>query len=222
MTSPEWLHAFPDLQQLDDELRQQLLRHAAVMNVPANTTLFRDGDACQGYVMVIHGSVKVQKMDPQGREIILYRVEDGQTCMLTTSCLLGSQNYPAEGISEEATQLAMLPGQVFDQLMNHLAFRRFVMKSMGHRIADLMCLVEDVAFGRMDCRLARLLLKRSANGSKKIAATHQELAVELGTAREVISRTIKDFERRDWVKLSRGHVEIHDTAHLQALANTSM
>jgi len=179
--------------------------------------LFRDGDRCQGYVFVMHGSIRVQKMDPEGREIVLYRVEDGQTCMLTTSCLLAGRSYPAEGITEEATELVLLPAERFDALLADPDFRRFALAMISDRIAELMALIEDVAFGRMDVRLARRLLELD-DGTHSLQLTHQQLATELGTAREVISRILKDFERRGSVALKRGRVELSDLNGLGQLA----
>jgi len=214
----DWLKAFPELQHISEPNWQRTAEQAQVMNVPKGTVLFRDGDVCQGYVFVSDGAVRVQKMDPQGREIVLYRVEDGQTCMLTTSCLIGGEAYPAEGVAETEVTLAMLPATVFEKAMAESAgFRRFVLASIGRRIGDLMLLVEDVAFGRMDVRLARLLLKRTRESNGVLSCTHQELSTELGTAREVVSRLLKDFERKGWVELSRGQVKIKAVQALGAL-----
>ncbi|OIO68651.1 MAG: Crp/Fnr family transcriptional regulator [Zetaproteobacteria bacterium CG12_big_fil_rev_8_21_14_0_65_55_1124] len=210
------MQAFPDLAQLPASIRDEL-DALPLMQVPGGTVLFRDGDACQGYVFVLSGSVRVQKMDPEGREIVLYRVEDGQTCMLTTSCLLGGRPYPAEGIAEEETELALLSPKRLDALLSDAAFRRFVLSMISLRIADLMALIEDVAFGRMDVRLARRLLELD-NGSGELRLTHQQLATELGTAREVISRLLKDFERRRMVTLGRGIVLLPESKELRELA----
>jgi len=213
-----WLKAFPELQSISDSGWQRTAEQAKVMHVSKGTVLFRDGDVCHGYVFVTDGAVRVQKMDAQGREIVLYRVEDGQTCMLTTSCLIGGEPYPAEGVAETDVTLAMLPAVVFEKAMAESAdFRRFVLASIGRRIGDLMMLVEDVAFGRMDARLARLLLKRSKESDGLLDCTHQELATELGTAREVVSRLLKDFERRGWVALSRGQIEVKNSRALGEL-----
>jgi len=213
-----WLNAFPDLQKISDASWQQTVEQAQVMTLPKGAVLFRDGDLCQGYVFVSNGAVRVQKMDPQGREIVLYRVEDGQTCMLTTACLIGGEAYPAEGVAETEVTLAMLPAPVFEKVMSNSAdFRRFVLASIGRRIGDLMLLVEDVAFGRMDVRLARLILKRIKASNEPLECTHQELATELGTAREVVSRLLKDFERKGWVSLRRGQVAIVDKKALEQL-----
>jgi len=209
-------NAFPDLNGLSADIRKEL-EAIQPMKVPAGTVLFRDGDMCQGYVFVLNGSVRVQKMDPEGREIVLYRVENGQTCMLTTSCLLGGRAYPAEGVAEEETELALLAPNRLDALLADAAFRRFVLSMISQRVADLMALIEDVAFGRMDVRLARRLLELD-NGSGKLHLTHQQLATELGTAREVISRILKDFERRGLVELGRGTLLLPDPEELGAIA----
>ena len=210
------MQAFPDLAQLPASIRDEL-DALPLMQVPGGTVLFRDGDDCQGYVFVLSGSIRVQKMDPEGREIVLYRVEDGQTCMLTTSCLLGGRPYPAEGVAEEETELAMLSPKRLDVLLSDAAFRRFVLSMISLRIADLMTLIEDVAFGRMDVRLARRLLELD-NGSGELRLTHQQLATELGTAREVVSRLLKDFERRKMVSLGRGIVLLPESKTLRELA----
>lgn len=215
--SSDWLEAFPQLASMPADVLHELASLRAV-RVPAGSVLFRDGDACRGYVFVAAGCVRVQKMDPEGREIVLYRVEDGQTCMLTTSCLLGCRAYPAEGIAEEDTLLAMMPAADFERLLSHAEFRRFVLGMISDRIAELMALIEDVAFGRMDQRLARRLLALAQDGVD-LALTHQQLATELGTAREVVSRILKDMERRGLIGLRRGHVLLRDVPALRRMAD---
>ncbi|PIW50047.1 MAG: Crp/Fnr family transcriptional regulator [Zetaproteobacteria bacterium CG12_big_fil_rev_8_21_14_0_65_54_13] len=216
MTASAMLAAFPSLAGLSTTILREFAG-LKPLQLPKGTVLFRDGDRCQGYVFVMHGSIRVQKMDPEGREIVLYRVEDGQTCMLTTSCLLAGRSYPAEGITEEATELVLLPAERFDALLADPDFRRFALAMISDRIAELMALIEDVAFGRMDVRLARRLLELD-DGTHSLQLTHQQLATELGTAREVISRILKDFERRGSVALKRGRVELSDLNGLGQLA----
>ena len=214
------LDLFASMNQLPPPVARELAG-LKTMKVPKGTVLFRDGDACQGYVFVLDGSVRVQKMDSEGREIVLYRVEDGQTCMLTTSCLLGGKAYPAEGIAEVDTELAMIPAKRFDELLADSAFRKFALAMISDRIADLMALIEDVAFGRMDARLARRLMELD-DGSHILRLTHQQLATELGTAREVISRILKDFERRRHVLLGRGSVTLKDPDALWHIASVDV
>ncbi|NWF37578.1 Crp/Fnr family transcriptional regulator [Mariprofundus sp. NF] len=216
MSIDNWLSLFPALTGLSGAVSHELAA-LKTMKVPKGTVLFRDGDACQGYVFVLDGSVRVQKMDSEGREIVLYRVEDGQTCMLTTSCLLGGKLYPAEGIAEVDTELALIPASRFDELLSDSAFRKFTLGMISDRVADLMALIEDVAFGRMDVRLACRLLELD-DGSHALRLTHQQLATELGTAREVVSRILKDFERRSLVMLKRGEVRLSDLSAMKRLA----
>lgn len=211
------LQSFPALGSLPAGIRDEL-DAIPLLRVPGGTVLFRDGDVCQGYVFVLKGSVRVQKMDLEGREIVLYRVEDGQTCMLTTACLLGGRAYPAEGIAEEDTELALLSPKRLDALLADTAFRRFVLSMISERVADLMALIEDVAFGRMDVRLAKRLLEL-ADGGSRVHLTHQQLATELGTAREVVSRLLKDFERRGFVELRRGSILLPRIQGLNELAS---
>jgi len=216
MTASAMLAAFPSLAGLSTTILREFAG-LKPLQLPKGTVLFRDGDRCQGYVFVMPGAIRVQTMDPEGREIGLYRVEDGQTCMLTTSCLLAGRSYPAEGITEEATELVLLPAERFDALLADPDFRRFALAMISDRIAELMALIEDVAFGRMDVRLARRLLELD-DGTHSLQLTHQQLATELGTAREVISRILKDFERRGSVALKRGRVELSDLNGLGQLA----
>jgi len=216
--TPDWISQFPELVAISDPAWNRAAASAHVMRAPPGYVLFRDGNVCKGYVLVISGSVRVQKMDADGHEILLYRVEDGQSCMLTTICLIGDQDYPAEGVAENDVELVMLPSDTFrSALADSAAFRAFVMRSIGHRIADLMTLIEDVAFGRMDVRIARMLASRGQS-SEVIRATHQEIATELGTAREVVSRVLKDFERHGWLKLERMKISILDIGAVKAVA----
>ena len=216
----EWLSHFPELSGLDDPVWQKVLDSARPVEIPAGTTVFRDGDGCQNYMFVMEGAVRVQKMAENGREIVLYRVSAGEACILTTSCLLSHQRYPAEGITEDNLRAISIPVKLFDEgIAGSAGFRSFVFSSYGRRIADLILLVEDVAFGRMDIRLGQYLLD-SADEKGDVALTHQAMAAELGTAREVVSRQLKEFERRGWLKLGRGTINISDlTALKEHLAN---
>jgi len=214
-----WLSRFPELDTIGDPAWRKAAACAQTMRVQPDYVLFRDGSACKAYVLVISGSIRVQKMDPDGHEIVLYRVEDHQSCMLTTTCLIGHQDYPAEGIAETEVELVVLPAEIFQTaLAESEGFRSFVMCSIGQRIADLMALIEDVAFSRMDVRIARLLLSRCSN-SGLFHTTHQEISAELGTAREVVSRVLKNFEGHGWISLGRGCIRIVDKDGLKSLCD---
>lgn len=181
--------------------------------------VFHQGDACEQYLVVLQGCVRVQALSVSGREIVLYRVKDGESCVITTSCLLGREEYPAEGITETETRALAIPRPVFDRALEQSAtFRRFVFQNQGARLSDLIRRVEDVAFGRLDAKLARFLMDWSQRHDGEILLTHQQLATELGTAREVISRQLKQFERRGWLVAGRGKLLIRDLDALERLA----
>jgi len=214
-----WISHFPELAAISDPVWKSVVSSAQTMRVKPGYVLFRDGDACRAYVLVISGSVRVQKMNPDGHEIVLYRVEEGQSCVLTTTCLIGQQNYPADGIAETEVKLVILPYEIFHTaLSGSMGFRTFVLGCIGRRIADLMALIEDVAFARMDVRIARLLLSRCSD-SDVFHATHQEISSELGTAREVVSRVLKNLEGRGWISLGRGWVRVRDRNGLESLCD---
>lgn len=213
------LSAFPDLSAIDGAGLLHLRDSVRVIQVPPGTVLFSEGAACEAYVLVLEGSVRVQKISESGREIVLYRVERGQTCVLTTACLMTSAEYGAEGVAETPVRAAVLSAAAFQRLLDASAvFRRFVFRVYAGRIADLLMLIEEVAFGRVDVRLAQTLLAHARrDGGRVVTTTHQALATELGTAREVVSRQLKEFERRQWVGLARGRIELRNAAALEAL-----
>lgn len=213
-----FLSAFPALQALEAPARAMLRQSLQAVRIPAGRRLFADGDPCQAFLLVRDGCIRVQKVAENGREIVLYRVEGGQTCILTTVCLMAHRDYGAEGIAEQDIEGAILPAAAFSRLLADSAvFREFAFTAYATRVSDLLLLIEDVAFGRIDSRLAAVLVARGGEDGVVIA-THQDLAAELGSAREVISRQLKDFERRGWIALQRGRLTVRDRAALAALA----
>jgi CRP/FNR family transcriptional regulator len=212
----DWLELFPELLALEPESKALLARYARIIEAPVGTIGYREGTPCGAYVLRLAGQSRVYKMSSSGREILLYRVGSGETCVLTTTCLLGSSDYPASTIVEEPIRDVIVPAAAFNQLMvESKVFRRFVMQNYGALISDLIVLLDEVAFHNLDVRLAKLLLEEP---STQINRTHQQLAAELGTAREVVSRQLKRFEQKGWVTLGRGHVEILDKAALEKLS----
>ncbi len=205
---------YPVLAELPAPAQGRLLAAARWMQVPAGEVLFDDRQACEGFPFVIEGSVRVLKCAPNGRELPLYRVGPGETCIISSSCLLGHEDYNARGVTESDTLLMLLPKAVFDELLGEPAFRGFVFHLFAERIADLMQLIEAVAFHKLDQRLAALLLGHG----RTLHVTHQQLADELGSVREIVSRLLKGFAAGGLVRLSREQVEILDPAALRRLA----
>ncbi|NWG39739.1 MAG: Crp/Fnr family transcriptional regulator [Hydrogenophilaceae bacterium] len=211
------LKAYPVINELPVTDQNQLISALNPVSLPERTQVFDEHQPCRGFPFVISGAIRVIKSAPNGRELPLYRVLPGETCFITASCLLGQQEYNARGETEYDTQILMLPRPVFEEMLVHEPFRRFVFLLFAERIADLMQLVEEVAFMRLDQRLAALLLGHG----REFRTTHQQLAQDLGSVREIVSRLLKGFEHRGLVKLGRESIEILDPAGLRQLAGTT-
>ncbi|MEI4486744.1 Crp/Fnr family transcriptional regulator [Frigidibacter sp. MR17.14] len=214
----DWTLAFAGLARMAPAARAELRARAAIAELPEGTRLFGPGQAPSAMLLLLSGAVRVQQTAENGREILLYRVQAGESCVLTTACLLAYEDYTAEGLAETAIRAALLSRADFEDLIvTSPEFRRFVFAAYSHRITDLFTVIEEIAFRRMDLRLASLLTHRADAGGE-IRATHQALAAELGTAREVVSRTLQDFARRGWIDQSRGAVLLRDPAALAEFA----
>lgn len=213
--SERLLALYPALQDLPQTERDDVMaEQAQAITVPAGTTLFEEGQPCRGFPMVVQGSVRVARGSTAGRSLELYRVTPGELCVVSTSCLFGSQPLTAHGHTTEPTQLVLLSPQGFDRWSAHAGFRRFVFGVFADRLADLMALAEAVAFQRLDQRLAHALLGHG----ELVRLTHQALADELGTVREIVTRLLKRFERAGWVELSRERIRVVDAAALRHVA----
>ena len=198
---------------------EALLDNASEITLPAKTTVFHQGDRCGNYLLLIEGNVKVMTRAENGREIVLYRLGPGDSCVLTTACLFSNSRYPAEGVTESGVTALAIPAREFNDAVQSLdAFRQFVFATFGDHLGSLITLVEAIAFGRLDSRLAAHLVRHAGPGDE-LRITHQELATELGTAREVISRQLKDLEGQGLVSLSRGGIRLLDRDVLTRLAD---
>lgn len=210
------LQHYPVLAGLPDAQFDALLQPQAVMHLPAGTQVFAEHQPCQGFPLLIDGSIKVIKLASTGRELMLYRVQPGGSCIISSSCLLGHTDYNARGIAETPLTLIVLPLSGFSALMlSHPPFRDFVFHLFAERIGELMQLVEEVAFARLDQRLARLILARNED---VLSVTHQQLADELGSVREIVSRLLKGFAAQGLVTLGREQLTVSDRSGLQKLA----
>jgi CRP/FNR family transcriptional regulator len=210
-----WLENFPELSGLEQNALDILSKNIRIVEAPIGTIGYHEGASCTSYVMRLAGKSRVFKTSSGGREILLYRVGAGETCVITTTCLLGDSDYPASTIVEEPIRDVLIPANAFNQLMvESLVFRKFVMKNYGALIGDLIVLLDEVAFQNLNSRLARILIESK---SPKVVRTHQEIADELGTSREVVSRQLKRLEQKGVVELHRGYLEIKDSNELEKL-----
>lgn len=215
----DWIGEMPALSGLDASARALLKQSAVRVELPRGSVVFRSGDACTQFPLVASGSIRVQRLTESGREIVLYRVSMHETCILTIASLLAAEAYAAEAIAETDVVAYVIGAAPFNALMSQSAgFRAFIFEGYSHRIAMLMSRIEDIVCTRIDVRLAERLLALMKGGSL-IETTQHALAADLGTAREVIGRALKNFERLGWVGLSRGAVDITNAPALKALVS---
>lgn len=216
-----WIERFAGLARLPAALKQELTEGSQVVQVPAGTQIFAPGQSADNLLLLLDGTVRVQQKSETGREVFLYRVHAGESCVLTTACMLAFEDYSADGIAETDVTAVAIPRATFDDLAARSdIFRQFIFKAYSRRITDLFTLIDDIVFQRMDVRLAARLLELADEGNT-VHATHQVLGNELGTAREVISRTLSEFQRRGWVEQERGKVHLVGRAGLERLARSA-
>lgn len=217
-SEPAWLQSFPGLKQLPADLLDKLVSESTVVSLPSGSRIYGPGQAPESFILLLDGTVRVQQVSETGREIVLYRVSAGDSCALTTACLMGYEDYLAEAIVEDNTRAVAIPRATFDDLISASAiFRRFVFTAFSARVTELFRVIDQVAFARLDIRLAHKLLELS-NGSDHLETTQQVLASELGTSREVVSRILGEFQRRRWIASARGRLAILDPDALENLS----
>ena len=189
------------------EVVDRILKASEVKVIPGGTTLYRTGEACEAIGFLLSGQVRVYRIGESGREITLYEIDPGETCILNASCILSRFDYPAFAETTLDAEIIMVPGDLFRRLVDEEpVMRTFVLTLFSDRLGAIMELVEEVAFRRLDRRLADFVVEKSEDSL--LPMTHQAIANELGTSREVVSRLLKDFERRGKVRLSRNEIRI--------------
>jgi CRP/FNR family transcriptional regulator, anaerobic regulatory protein len=221
MRNTEWISRFEGLRRLSPELQAELVAGSRIVSVPAGTVVFEPGQSADNLLLLLEGTVRVQQKSATGREVFLYRVHAGESCVLTTACMLAFEEYSAEGTAESDVVAVAIPRTTFDDLAGKSSqFREFIFKAYARRITDLFTLIDDIVFQRMDVRLATRLLEL-AGSDNVVHATHQFLATELGTAREVISRTLAEFQRRNWIEQARGEIHLVGKGGLRRLSHAA-
>jgi len=215
-----WLLAFPNLGAIQDEVWLSACHAATELIVPAETVMLRQGERCQGFVLFVKGSARVYERAENGREIALYRTLPGEMCMLTLISLLADTTYSAEVVTEEELHVVSIPIEHFRTALTQSdGFRQVLCVTLVQRLNDLVHLVGRIAFQRLDLRLAQLLNQLFlARNTLRVLVTHQKLAHELGTSREVASRLLKELERLGYIRLHRGAIELLSPADLARLA----
>lgn len=206
--------SLPVLQALSPEMAQEFLAHAYLATLPASRDVFAEGDEAAAIALLLSGRVRVYKIGETGREITLYRFGSGESCVLTANAILSGQTFPALATVEETADVVMVPAEAFRGWVDrYQPWRAFVFELLSQRLTRMLAVVDEVTFQRMDARLADLLLSRGAV-QNPLAITHQEIAADLGSSREVITRLLSDFADEGQVALMRGAIEVLDRGGL--------
>lgn len=197
----------PWLQQAGPGLRAKLKSVSSLVSLPAGATICGEGRHCEYLPLLVEGQARVFKASESGREMTLYRIYPGESCVLTASCIMSGVGFPAIAVTEHASSALLVPASHvtawFDEFPE---WRHFVFDLVSRRMASMLAVVEEVAFQRMDQRLERYLGLAAVNG--EVRATHQDIADELGTAREVVTRLLRELEARGRVTLHRGYISL--------------
>ena len=221
-TDAAWLLAFPKLVKIDDAAWLAARRAAKVFVIPPATIMMRQGETSQGFVLFSRGTTRVYERTENGREIALYRTRPGEMCLLTLINLLTDTTYSAEAVTEEELHVVSIPLENFRNALTHSdGFRQVLFATLAQRLSDLTHLVGRVAFQRLDLRLAHLLSQRfEESKTTRVVVTHQKLAQDLGTTREVASRLLKELEHQGHIRLHRGAIELLSPEGLARLSVT--
>lgn len=206
------LELFPFYHSISQSFKRKVLAAAEYATLPVGAYYFEEGQYCGNFALLGSGDIRVFKRGENGREITLYHVERGETCILTASCVLGHSDYPASAVIDSAAEAVVFPSGIFrDWVASNDEIRQFVFSAITHRMEGVLALIAEITFRKMDERLALFLSEKVSQSPKQnlVHMTHGEIAIELGTAREVVSRLLKDFERKGWLKQTRGQLEIY-------------
>ncbi len=195
-------------------------QNAQYAEIPAGASIGDEGQQCAQLAMVLGGVGRVFKLSPSGREVTLYRINSGESCVLSASCIMNQGDFPAMAIAETNVRgLVVSPDRVREWFCQEPQWQKFIFGLLSHRLSDIISVVEEVAFKRLDVRLAEQLVRSMTGDENSIVnKTHAELAADVGSSREVISRVLRDFSQRGLIHSSRGSIRILDTGKIAALA----
>jgi CRP/FNR family transcriptional regulator len=208
--------ALPLLRRLGPEMTREFLHEATLARIPANRDLMAEGERVEAVPIVLSGTIRVYRIGDTGREITLYRFTRGECCVLSADSILGHGLFPAHARTEEDAEVALMPAAIFNRWLDRSPdWRAFVLHALSRRLVSLVDTVDEVAFRRMDVRVADLLLGRSGGRKVTVPVTHQAIADDLGSSREVISRVLEDLQSRGLIRLSRGAVDVLDPLELE-------
>jgi CRP/FNR family transcriptional regulator len=200
----------------DEKLVTDFQKQAVVQSFTKGTFLSMEGDACQYFPIVKSGLIRVYKLGPKGQEMTLYRIEPGQSCILTISCLLSNHNFPALAVVEEDCEVVLIQEKILREwLSKYNQWNQYIFDYLSQVLMNVLKILENISFKRTDTRIIEYLLSAVINLGYEIKTTHQKLALDIGTAREVVSRSLKNLEKQNMIELQRGKIIVKDLDKLK-------
>lgn len=210
---------FPGIAQSQADFIEKFYASCRYVELPAGSSICDEGQQCSQLTLLLEGVGRVYKLSPGGREVTLYRIHSGEACVLTASCIMNQGSFPAMAVSETPIRgLAVSPDRVRNWICQEAQWQRFIFGLLSSRLASIISVVEEVAFKRIDVRLAEQFALSLARGETSLQVTHAELAADVGSSREVVSRILKDFTLRGLIETGRGRIELTDPDAIRHLA----
>ncbi|RMH85657.1 MAG: Crp/Fnr family transcriptional regulator [Calditrichaeota bacterium] len=210
----------PLLRAAPEKAVEEFDQYAVIQRIPAGQMVALEGDACQNFFTVLRGDLRVYKIGENGREVTLYHVREHESCILTIFCILSHNQFPAFAVAETDLEIALIQAPIFRSWVERFdVWRNHTFETLSQRLSDILRMLDQIAFQRVDVRVANYLLGAVGEHSSRIRITHEHLASELGTSRVVVSRILKDFEREGLVELRRGTILIKDREGLLKKVN---
>lgn len=205
------INTFEFLNKLDAKKLDEVIKNIHINSYSLGTVILQEGNACDNMVFILEGAIRVYKLSPEGREITLYHIGKGETCIILNTCILENSNYPAIAEVEEEARLAIVSSKYFNELIfPEPAYQKYIFNILSKRLTEMLLIVDEVVFKHMDTRIATFLYDKVMKNGNRLDITHEKISMELGTAREVVSRILKDFEKQNILTLSRGIINIID------------
>ena len=210
---------FPVFSKLTPQQQQMVLDFTAVRTVPAGTVVHNGAMECTGFLLVRSGQLRAYTLSSEGREVTIYRLFDHDCCLFSASCIMSSLQFEVIIEAEKESEVFIIPPSVYQKLMQEsLPVSQYTNDLMASRFSEVMWLMEQIMWKSFDKRLAAFLTEEAAiEGTNLLKVTHEKIANHMGTAREVVTRMLRYFQGEGLVKLTRGTIEIINTAGLEAL-----
>lgn len=201
-------HQFPQF--YDSELKNEIAKVGTLKTIREDMHLMDVGQYVKSIPLIVKGSIKIYREDEEGNELFLYYLYKGEACAISLVCTINDRVSQVRAVATEETQIISIPIENMDRfMMSYRSWYQFVVRTYGLRLNEMLNTIDSIAFLKMDERLLAYLEKAvEVSGNSTINDTHQNIATELNTSREVISRLLKQMERKGLVKLSRNHIEV--------------